>query len=193
MLALTRCTKEAQMGRTASTKKAPKGRSKNVTTTKDKATEKPKTSAESDALLLAAIKAQMSDSEIADFVRDQRLENIAKGTYESLMDNIKSVGDDEEWEGKAIILLPCEPFIDWIDPADYTSDEEDDEGEDDDEEYVAKTVIKDLRRYIKAEGVTQGWVAEQAEVTQATVSNWLAGTSEPRQKNCAALATFLYE
>jgi len=186
------------MGRTATAKnksKAPtRGRSKNVTTTETKKAPDKQGTADSDALLLAAIKAQMSDEEIADFVRDQQLENISKGIYGNLMENIKSLGMGEEFEGKAVILLPCEPYIDWIDPEDYeAADDEDDGEEGDDYEYDPKTIIKDLRKYIKAEDATQAWVAEQAEVTQATVSNWMSGDNEPRQKNCAALAKFLYE
>ena len=179
------------MGRNATTAKgkrqpsARRARSTRVSATKEKTAGQE--IIDTDALLLAAIKASMSEEEIADFVRDQQLENIAKVAYASLMEGIKTLSLGEEYEGKAIILLPCEPFIDHADPADIVSEDSEDSDDDgDDGEYDTKSIIKDLRTYIKAEEVTQGWVAEQCEVSQACVSTWIGGTSEPRQKNCAA-------
>lgn len=184
------------MGRTATNARgkrqpsARRARSTRVTETKEKTAGQEVI--DTDALLLAAIKASMSEEEIAEFVRDQQLENIAKVSYANLMEGIKTLSLGEEYEGKAIILLPCEPWIDHADPADIVSEEDEEDGEDGDD-YDTRSIIKDLRAYIKAEEVTQGWIAEQCEVSQACVSTWIAGTSEPRQKNCASLASFLYE
>ena len=43
-----------------------------------------------------------------------------------------------------------------------------------------KIIKENLRTVIRQRGVTQGWLAEKADTTEATVSRYLTGVHSPR-------------
>ena len=54
-----------------------------------------------------------------------------------------------------------------------------------------KIIKENLRTIIRQRGVTQAWLAEKAETTEATVSRYLTGIHSPRIELIAKMATAL--
>lgn len=73
---------------------------------------------------------------------------------------------------------------------DIDGDEDDtDEDDDTDEEqsYTPVQAVRMLRKWMKANGKTQTWVAHKLKVSQPAVCTWLARTSYPGEKNIARI------
>ncbi|MCI9258364.1 helix-turn-helix domain-containing protein [Acutalibacter sp.] len=54
-----------------------------------------------------------------------------------------------------------------------------------------KIIKENLRTVIRQRGVTQGWLAEKADTTEATVSRYLTGVHSPRIELIARMARAL--
>ena len=54
-----------------------------------------------------------------------------------------------------------------------------------------KIIKENLRTVIRQRGVTQGWLAEKADTTEATVSRYLTGVHSPRIELIARMAMAL--
>lgn len=54
-----------------------------------------------------------------------------------------------------------------------------------------KIIKENLRNVIRQRGVTQAWLAEKADTTEATVSRYISGVHSPRIELIAKMATAL--
>lgn len=48
-----------------------------------------------------------------------------------------------------------------------------------------------LKEILESKGIKQKWLAQQMEVSEVAVSNWVQGKSIPRQKNAIKLSELL--
>lgn len=98
-----------------------------------------------------------------------------------------TVGSPEDDDEKIIGIDPDGSY------ADLSDDEEEDEDEEKDDETIptAKKLIKALREKMEEDKLSQSDVATKLKLSQATISTWMQGTSEPRNGNSKKLAKFV--
>jgi len=175
-----------------------------ATATKKKSDKSEKINGAATAGQMEAIFAQMPEEERNRMLAECKLRLTIKTAYANIVNDLALNGIEVDPEVGCLIITS---EGDYIDPEDFDSGDEDDdedddeefEDEDEDEEdedeeeededsYNPVAMVKALRRYMKAEGVTQMFIAKKLRVSPAAITTWFAGSSAPREKNCARIA-----
>lgn len=149
---------------------------------------------------MEAIFSQMPEEERNRMLAECKLRLTVKTAYANIVNDLALNGIEVDPEVGCLIITS---EGDYIDPEDFDSgdedddeefdededeDEEEDEEEEDEDSYNPIAMVKALRRYMKAEGVTQMFIAKKLRVSPAAITTWFAGSSAPREKNCKRIA-----
>ena len=91
-----------------------------------------------------------------------------------------------------------EPADDDDDDAEETeeTDGDDDADDDDDEPFTkgeAKGIIRDLKRHLKTNNISQADAAKELGVTPAAISTWFSGNTIPRQDNLDRICVMIID